>query len=104
MAVGNRALDAAAAVDDVNVINARCVKPLDTKLLSKIGNGSVVLTLEDNVVSGGFGASVLEYFSKENANVKVINLGYNGFVDDMNTESSLRTAGLCGENIKKLLK
>lgn len=104
LAVGNRALDAAAAVDDVNVINARCVKPLDTKLLSKIGNGSVVLTLEDNVVSGGFGASVLEYFSKENANVKVINLGYNGFVDDMNTESSLRTAGLCGENIKKLLK
>ncbi len=104
LAVGNRALDAAAAVDDVNVINARCVKPLDTKLLSKIGNGSVVLTLEDNVVSGGFGASVLAYFSKENANVKVINLGYNGFVDDMNTESSLRTAGLCGENIKKLLK
>ncbi len=104
LAVGNRALDAAAAVDDVNVINARCVKPLDTKLLSKIGNGSVVLTLEDNVVSGGFGASVLEYFSKENANVKVISLGYNGFVDDMNTESSLRTAGLCGENIKKLLK
>jgi len=46
------------------VVNMRFVKPLDGELLSDIAaRFSVVLTVEDNVVRGGFGSAILEYFS-----------------------------------------
>lgn len=46
------------------VINARFVKPLDEKtILQKIKKHSLVVTLEENVISGGFGSGVLELMS-----------------------------------------
>jgi 1-deoxy-D-xylulose-5-phosphate synthase len=57
------------------IINARFAKPLDEKLMLELGRKyKVVYTLEDNVVSGGFGSSILELYSSRNieADVKVI--------------------------------
>jgi 1-deoxy-D-xylulose-5-phosphate synthase len=59
------ALDAAAQLDQqglkATVVNARFVKPLDENLIltlaARIGR---VLTVEENVVAGGFGSAVLE--------------------------------------------
>ena len=45
------------------VVNARWVKPLDSRLVEWAGDHELVLTIEDNVVSGGFGAAVLEALS-----------------------------------------
>ncbi len=45
------------------VINARWVKPLDPRLEQWAADHSLVVTIEDNVVSGGFGAAVLESLS-----------------------------------------
>lgn len=42
------------------VINARWVKPLDPRLTGWVESHELVVTLEDNVVAGGFGAAVLE--------------------------------------------
>jgi 1-deoxy-D-xylulose-5-phosphate synthase len=42
------------------VVNARWVKPLDPRLIGWIEAFDHVVTLEDNVVAGGFGAAVLE--------------------------------------------
>jgi 1-deoxy-D-xylulose-5-phosphate synthase len=47
----------------VGVVNARWVKPLDPRLLEWAAPSRHVVTLEDNVVAGGFGAAVLEAFS-----------------------------------------
>ena len=49
------------------VANARYAKPLDLDLLKKIA-GSVprILTLEEHLLIGGFGAGVLEAFHAEN--------------------------------------
>ena len=48
------------------VINARFVKPLDRELIlswaRKVGN---VITVEENVLQGGFGSAVLEMFQEE---------------------------------------
>ncbi len=44
----------------VGVVNARWVKPLDSRLADWVSGYRQVVTLEDNVVSGGFGAAVLE--------------------------------------------
>ena len=48
----------------VGVVNARWVKPLDPRLLEWAASARHVVTLEDNVVAGGFGAAVMEAFSE----------------------------------------
>ncbi|HJS71578.1 MAG TPA: 1-deoxy-D-xylulose-5-phosphate synthase, partial [Acidimicrobiia bacterium] len=45
------------------VVNARWVKPLDPRILEWAAAASHVVTLEDNVVAGGFGAAVMEAFA-----------------------------------------
>jgi 1-deoxy-D-xylulose-5-phosphate synthase len=45
------------------VINARFVKPLDKNLLlEKAGNFTHIITVEEHILAGGFGAAVLELF------------------------------------------
>lgn len=46
------------------VVNARWVKPLDPRILEWAAPARHVVTLEDNVVTGGFGAGVLEAFAE----------------------------------------
>jgi 1-deoxy-D-xylulose-5-phosphate synthase len=61
------ACDAATLLDaegiSVTVINARYVKPLDPRLETWARRHPVVVTVEDNVVTGGFGAAVAERLS-----------------------------------------
>jgi 1-deoxy-D-xylulose-5-phosphate synthase len=45
------------------VVNARWVKPLDPRILEWASPVSHVVTLEDNVLAGGFGSAVMEAFS-----------------------------------------
>ena len=48
----------------IGVVNARFVKPLDAALLAATaGENALLLTAEENVLAGGFGAAVLEHFS-----------------------------------------
>jgi 1-deoxy-D-xylulose-5-phosphate synthase len=47
----------------VGVVNARWVKPLDSRIIEWAASAGHVVTLEDNVVAGGFGAAVMEAFS-----------------------------------------
>jgi 1-deoxy-D-xylulose-5-phosphate synthase len=57
------------------VVNARFLKPLDKELLLDLAKKyKVIYTLEDNVISGGFGSSILELFSCNGieADVKII--------------------------------
>ncbi len=60
-----RAMDAATALEaegwSVGVINARYAKPLDRQLILDQARGKqLVVTFEESVVTGGFGAGVLE--------------------------------------------
>ncbi len=47
----------------VGVVNARWVKPLDPRILEWAAPVAHVVTLEDNVVAGGFGSAVMEAFA-----------------------------------------
>lgn len=54
---------------DVGVVNMRFVKPLDSLLLDEIcSQTSHIITIEDHVISSGFGSAVLEYLSQKNYN------------------------------------
>ncbi|HSI66917.1 MAG TPA: 1-deoxy-D-xylulose-5-phosphate synthase [Planococcus sp. (in: firmicutes)] len=60
------ALEAAATLldqgIDVEVVNARFIKPMDTSMLHSIMDRSVpVVTIEEAVLQGGFGSAVLEF-------------------------------------------
>jgi 1-deoxy-D-xylulose-5-phosphate synthase len=48
------------------IVNARCCKPLDEQFLSKLmADGyDAVITIEEGVLAGGFGAAVLEWSAK----------------------------------------
>ncbi|GHT15112.1 1-deoxy-D-xylulose-5-phosphate synthase [Planctomycetales bacterium] len=51
----------AAQDTDIAVVNARFVKPLDTEtLLQPLRDGKFLMTIEEGVLSGGFGSAVLE--------------------------------------------
>jgi 1-deoxy-D-xylulose-5-phosphate synthase len=62
---------------DAMVVNARFTKPLDTELiLDAASRIKRVIIVEENVLSGGFGAAVLELLEKaEASDIKVKRLG-----------------------------
>lgn len=59
----------------VGVVNARWVKPLDPRIVEWAAPVSHVVTLEDNVVAGGFGAAVMEAFAGANLSKSVTCIG-----------------------------
>lgn len=60
------------------VINATFIKPIDTKLIDDlIEKNNMIFTMEDNVIRGGFGETILSYISKINTSIKVKAFGYN---------------------------
>lgn len=107
LAVGPRMVDVAedvAKIKDIGVFNARTVKPLCENTLNSIKN-SLIITLEENSVVGGFGSAVREYYAKKGINAKVICLGVEDkFVAHGSIEEQLEANGLCVANVIKLLR
>lgn len=86
----------------VMVINARFVKPLDRDLISSVA--SVVpriVTIEDNILQGGFGSAMLEFFNKtEFSHIKIKRLGMpDKFLEQGSQEELRRIYGLDEEGI-----
>jgi 1-deoxy-D-xylulose-5-phosphate synthase len=58
------------------IINARFVKPLDSRLILEAAECGKILIVEENTLFGGFGSAVLEFLEEEKIkNVKVKRLG-----------------------------
>ena len=58
---------------DAAVINARFVKPLDRSLIAGVAkNYNRIITVEENVVAGGFGSAVLELLEERGLNEVVV--------------------------------
>jgi 1-deoxy-D-xylulose-5-phosphate synthase len=76
----------------VGVVNARFVKPLDTALLARTAAASaLLLTAEENVLAGGFGAAVLEHLSAHGpAGVRVELAGIPDEFVEHGTQAALR--------------
>lgn len=69
------ALDLGEKGVSVGVVNARWVKPLDPRILEWASPVAHVVTLEDNVVAGGFGSAVMEVFSSAGMTKEVTCIG-----------------------------
>lgn len=56
-----------------SLCNARFVKPIDTDMVDKaVKNHKVIVTLEENVLSGGFGEKVCNYMKEKSYQNKLI--------------------------------
>lgn len=59
-----------------SLINARFVKPLDTEALEMLArNHSLFVTIEENVLTGGYGEQVLDYVTRARLDVRVRCIG-----------------------------
>jgi len=75
-----------------SVVNARFAKPLDSQMLLEHANShKCIISLEDNVLMGGFGSSLLEVLAKENMQVPCKCFGWpDEFIDHGNSVHELR--------------
>jgi 1-deoxy-D-xylulose-5-phosphate synthase len=88
----------------VGVVNARFVKPLDRALLlSHAACIPLLVTMEDHVVTGGFGSAVLEALQEADCTVAVERIGWpDKFVEHGSSVEILRAAyGLSPDNIRQ---
>ena len=108
IAVGNMveaALTAAdrLAVEGVNmsVLDARFIKPLDRdRILGLAGPAPFVMTVEENVLQGGFGSAVLELLSDVGLQVPVVRLGIpDSFIEQGSQAQLYESLGLNSDHI-----
>ena len=86
-----------------SLINARFVKPLDTELLDELAKThSLFVTIEENVLTGGFGEQVMDYVSRAALDVYVRNIGIpDEYVEHGNVEVLRKETGLDRETVVK---
>ena len=105
LAVGSMVPEARHALEkqnlDVQLVNARFVKPLDEKMLDKISRQfSTVVTIEEGSLEGGFGPAVLYALNERNFGGKVHHLGIpDEFVEHGDRRRLLNELGLTSERI-----
>jgi 1-deoxy-D-xylulose-5-phosphate synthase len=76
----------------VGVVNARFVKPLDRELLLRhAGKARLIVTMEDHVITGGFGTAVLETLASAGSTVAVERIGWpDAFIGHGSSLAALR--------------
>ncbi len=58
-----------------SLVNARFIKPMDEEMIRKMSRKhKILVTIEENVATGGYGERVLEYTSREGLDVRVLPL------------------------------
>ncbi len=97
------ALEVGERIKDVEVVNVTTVQPLDDQYLNSIEDGAVVVTLEENMLHGGFGSLVNGYF--ENRDVKVLNFAVDKtVVAHASISQQIRDCGLDSESVAEAIE
>ena len=86
-----------------SIINARFVKPIDTEILDETaGNHRLIVTMEENVASGGFGEKVREYLDSKEADVKLLSINIpDEYVEHGNVDILRREVGIDADTIER---
>ncbi len=102
----NAALKYNQGKNKVGVINARFVKPIDSKIIRYMCSIGKALVIEDNSYRGGFGSLILEELNKNNKQCKVEIIGLpDHFIEHGTRDELLDELGMSEEKIyRKILK
>ena len=88
---------------ECTLINARFVKPLDEeRLLALTKEHKLIVTLEENVLEGGFGEHVSEFYEEIGSDVQVMNIALpDAYIEHGNVEILKKECGIDAETIEK---
>lgn len=89
----------------ITVVNMRFVKPIDKNLLTKLLEKGISkwVTVEENILAGGFGSAVME--SMEGQNVTITRIGIGDHFVEHGTQNILRDKeGLSAEKIAEKIR
>ena len=79
----------------ITLYDMRFLKPIDKNILEEVGkNFSEIITIEDGVINGGLGTTVIEWLNEHNKNIHVQRLGLPDHFIEQGTVAELRE--LCG--------
>ena len=86
-----------------SIINARFVKPIDTEILDEAAESHrLIVTMEENVASGGFGEKVREYLDSKEADVKLLSINIpDEYVEHGNVDILRREVGIDADTIER---
>ncbi len=108
LAFGNMLEEALKAGDKINatVVNMRFIKPLDIKLIRDLGSShKLLVTLEENTISGGAGSAVLEVISEYDLKCQSLRIGIpDKFVEQGGQEQLRKKYGLDAASIIKSIE
>lgn len=92
------------------LVNARFAKPLDEDMLTGLAAGhKLIVTMEENVINGGFGEHVTEFFSSRRLKNRILNIAIpDTYVEHGNTEILCRelkldAASICERVIREYI-
>jgi 1-deoxy-D-xylulose-5-phosphate synthase len=90
---------------DTEIINARFIKPLDESLiLESVKKTKKIVTLEDNIVVGGFGSGVSEMLCKNEISCKMKAFGFpDQFIEHGNMKDLFKKYHLDAQSITEEL-
>ncbi len=85
----------------VGVVNMRFVKPLDVSMIQKAcGTSPNIITMEENMLAGGFGSAILEAANDIAPNTRVLRFGIpDVFVEHGDTKLLKKSCGLDEESM-----
>lgn len=89
-----------------SLINARFAKPLDTELIRDLcRDHELIVTIEENVLAGGFGEQVVQYVMQTGEKTRVRTIGISDdYVEHGNVEVLRKEVGLDQETIVAQIK
>ncbi|MEJ2698520.1 MAG: 1-deoxy-D-xylulose-5-phosphate synthase [Desulfuromonadales bacterium] len=106
----HEALEAARTLEaeglSLAVVDGRFIKPLDRELIcAEAQRTGTVVTVEENVLQGGFGSAVLEMLQEEGLAPKVLRIGLPDAFIEQGSQQELRAAhGLDAEGIAEQIR
>ena len=86
---------------ECSIANARFVQPMDTQLLREAaGKYSMIVTMEENVHSGGFGEHVAAWYAQEGLNVPLVQIAVpDTFVTHGSPQELYRLTGIDAQSV-----
>jgi len=90
----------------ITLVNARFISPLDTEMIDRLASShNLIITLEENVKSGGFGQKVADYLLETGKQVRFMNISTpDMFIEHGSVNELVRRLGLDCESIAGKIK
>lgn len=86
---------------NITVVNERFIKPVDTDMLDRLSESHrLIVTMEENVLSGGFGEAVCQYYDDTCNDIDVLNIALpDDYVEHGNVDILRRESGVDRDSI-----